>query len=152
MKVLFFCGYYPDRAHKQIRPRTEDYWNAYFYVWAVKVGKWKKDFYILTPARLNFTKNNFSGVRKTFGEWAAGRLSTFATEGISLVPVPSKDGLVGKSDYRSLKMVTEAVEGTPAADAVSDGLRWKKAAPKAHEGGSRRIVPICYLCFKQRPL
>jgi hypothetical protein len=87
MKVIFCCGYYPDRAHNKKR-RTEDYWNAYFYVWAVKVGTHRKDFYILKPDRLNITANNFSLVRKTFGEWASKQLVKLSSEGLALVPVP----------------------------------------------------------------
>ena len=142
MRVCFYCGYYPDRAHNQIKRRTEDYWNAYFYVWAVKVGTWRKNFYILTPGRLNITKNNFHLVRKTFGKWAAERLPTFAKAGIVLVPVPSKDALVGKDDYRSLKMVREAFSETANAYAMLDALRWKKALTKAHEGGSRKRADL----------
>ena len=77
MKTIFYCGYYPDRAHKELQPRTEDYWNAHFYVWAVKVGKFKKAFYILSPQRINITNDNFSKVRKTFGKWAAEQIPKF---------------------------------------------------------------------------
>jgi predicted amidophosphoribosyltransferase len=76
-------------------------------------------------------------VRKTFGEWAAGEVPRFSKEPPAFVPVPSKDGLVGKGDYRSLKMVTEIFKDTAYAEHVLDGLRWKKEAQKAHEGGTR---------------
>jgi hypothetical protein len=87
MRVIFYCGYYPDRAHKQLKPRTEDYWNAYFYVWAVKVGKFRKNFYILTPNRLNITSDNFSLVRRTFGSWASEQLQKLSKAPPSIVPV-----------------------------------------------------------------
>jgi hypothetical protein len=137
MRVVFFCGYYPDRAHK-LQHRTEDYWNAYFYVWAVKVGTFKRNFYILRPSRLNITNDNFQLVRKNFGKWASEQLPRFSKLPLSVVPVPSKDGLIGMASYRSLQMTVEAFKDTPYADCVLDGLRWKKEAQKAHEGGPRK--------------
>src|SRR4051812_23889907 len=120
MKVFFYCGYYPDRAHNQIKPRTEDYWNAYFYVWAVKVGSHRRNFYIRRPSRLNITETNFNLVRKTFGQWAAEQLPQISSEPIVLVPVPSKDALVGEKSYRSLGMVQESFKDTPYANCVLD--------------------------------
>jgi hypothetical protein len=142
MRVVFQAGYYPDRAHDRKR-RTEDYWNSYFYVWGVKVGRHRRNFYILTPQRVNITAHNFSRVRKTFGKWAAGQVPGFSKEEKPiLVPVPSKDALPGKGKYRSLQMTTEAFAGTDYADCVLDGLRWKKEAQKAHEGGTRKRVDL----------
>jgi len=131
-----------DGFAKQLKPRTEDYWNAYFYVWAVKVGKFRKNFYILTPNRLNITSGNFPLVCKTFGNWASEQLPKLSKAPPSLVPVPSKDALVGNETYRSLKMATESFKETPYANQVLDGLRWKKEAQKAHEGGSRKRADI----------
>ena len=138
MRVVFYCGYYPNRAHEQLQPRTEDYWNSYFFVWAVKIGSFKRPFYIDTPARVYITKDNFVLVRKTFGQWAAQQIPTFSKERVSFVPVPSKDGLVGRPTYRSLDMAIEAFAETPYGDSVVDGLRWNKQVPKAHVGGSRK--------------
>lgn len=137
MRVVSYCGYYPNRAHEQLKPRTEDYWNAYFYVWAVKVGSHRKNFYILTPQQINITKDNFVLVRKTFGRWAAEQAPNFSQQSVVLVPVPSKDGLAGEQDYRSLKMVREAFTGTPYSGNVLDGLRWIREVPQAHAGGAR---------------
>jgi len=137
MRVISYCGYYPNRAHEQLKPRTEDYWNAYFYVWAVKVGSHRKDFYILSPQQINVTKNNFALVRKTFGRWAAEHVPNFSKQPVALVPVPSKDGLAGKQDYRSLKMTREAFAETQYSASVLDGLRWTRKVPQAHAGGAR---------------
>jgi len=138
MKVISYCGYYPDRAHKELKRRTEDYWNAYFYVWGVKVGSHKWDFYILTPQRVNITKNNFALARGTFGNWAAGQIPTLTDkDNIVLIPVPSKDALLGKKDSRSLRMVREAFAGTKYENKVLDGLQWTRKVPQAHTGGSR---------------
>jgi len=137
MKVIFYCGYYPDRAHKELARRTEDYWNAYFYVWGVKVGSHKRDFYILTPQRINITKNNFVQVRHTFGRWAAEQVPKFTSGSVALMPVPSKDALADKKSYRSLDMVLEMFAGTRYANSAIDGLRWTRKVPQAHTGGAR---------------
>jgi hypothetical protein len=137
MKVISYCGYYPDRAHKELKRRTEDYWNAYFYVWAIKVGSHKRDFYILAPQRINITKTNFGLVRKTFGKWASEQIPKLSKGEPALIPVPSKDGLVGKGTYRSLDMVREAFAGTKYARCVVDGLRWNRQVSQAHVGGAR---------------
>jgi hypothetical protein len=137
MKVISYSGYYPNRAHEQLAKRTEDYWNAYFYVLAVKIGSFKKSFYINTPTRINITKNNFDEVRKTFGKWAAEQAPTLSNGTVKLVPVPSKDGVKGAAGYRSLKMAEEAFAGTTYKSSVADGLRWNKQASAAHVGGSR---------------
>jgi Phosphoribosyl transferase domain len=139
MKVIFYCGYYSDRAHRNLARRTEDYWNAYFYVWAVKIGTFKKGFYIVPPDRItiNITKDNFNLVRETFGKWAAEQVPKFSSEEVTLISVPSKDALAATKDYRSLKMTREVFAATSYADKVSDGLRWSKEVPKAHAGGER---------------
>jgi hypothetical protein len=70
MKVRFLCGYYSDLAHKQKKRRPEDYWDAYFFCWGVKVGAFKRDFYIHAAAgKTRVTKNNFDLARRTFGKW-----------------------------------------------------------------------------------
>lgn len=138
MKVIFYCGYYPKRAHEQLARRTEDYWNAHFYVWGVKVGSHRKNFYILTPQRLNITKDNFPLVRKTFGKWVAEQIPKLSTGApIILVPVPSKDALPTAKDYRTLKMAREAFADTDYKNNAVDGLRWSRKVPAAHAGGAR---------------
>ena len=54
-----------------------------------------------------------------------------------LVPVPSKDGVVGTASFRTLDMTNEALKGTELAAQVVAGLRWTQSLTKAHEGGSR---------------
>ena len=137
MKVVSYCGYYPKRAHEELAPRPEDYWNAHFYVWGVKVGTHRRDFYILTPQRLDIDKNNFALVRKTFGKWAMEQIPKLFEDDVILIPVPSKDALPNRKDYRSLKMLREAFAETAYANKVVDGLRWIREIPQAHAGGAR---------------
>lgn len=149
MKVISYCGYYPDRAHNEIAKRPEPYWNAYFYVWGAKVGSHRRDFWIQRESgnRINITKTNFATVRKTFGAWATRQIPTLAGDVAepALIPVPSKDGVVGAATYRSLKMVEEAFAGTAYEHCVVDGLRWTEKLTQAHLGGSRsraRLLPF----------
>jgi phosphoribosylpyrophosphate synthetase len=139
MKVHFLCGYYSDLAHNKKARRTEPYWDAYFFCWAVKVGRFKKPFFIRRKSgNIRITAVNFNLVRKTFGvgiDHAAGKVDQ---NGSALyVPVPSKDGLSGARDFRSLQMAREALQGKPMLPRVNGGLRWKEKLTKAHEGGSR---------------
>lgn len=137
MKVHFICGYYSDLAHKKVR-RPEDYWDAYFFCWAVKTGLFKRPFYIhKNGQKIRITKDNGSLPRKIFGEWLAERIAKLGAEGALIVPVPSKDAVVGEKTSRSLDMVGEALRGTKYEEAVFDGLRWSEKLAKAHEGGPR---------------
>lgn len=140
MKVCFVSGYYSDLAARQ-KKRPEDYWNALFYVWAVKVGSHKKDFYIINRdgKRIQVTKKNFEIARTSFGKFVEARVQDQGwNQAPLLVPVPSKDALPGVATSRSLQMVTEAMASTPLSGAICDALRWTKQLPKAHEGGERR--------------
>jgi hypothetical protein len=147
MKVHFLCGYYPDLAHKKKAPRPEPYWDAYFFCWAVKVGRFKKSFFIRRKkGNIKITAANFNLVRRTFGievERASGKIDQ---KGDALyVPVPSKDGVVGASHFRSLQMTKDALHGKPMLSRVNSGLRWKQKLTKAHEGGNRSraaLVPV----------
>jgi hypothetical protein len=142
MKVRFICGYYSDRA-KTLSPRPEIYWDAYFFVWIVKTGEFKRSFYIHRKdgTSVQITRGNKGVPRQLFGTWIGHQASVLG-EGASLVPVPSKDGVVGASSYRSLEMVREALRGTPLAALAHDALRWTEALPKAHEGGPRRRAEL----------
>jgi phosphoribosylpyrophosphate synthetase len=140
MKVRFICGYYSDLAHKNKQRRPEDYWDALNFCWAVKVGKFKPQFNIhdANSKKVPIRPNNFSVVRRTFGQWIEKSLTVLgAGEDIVLVPVPSKDGIVGAASFRSLDMTSEALKGTRLAARVNGGLRWKQKLTAAHEGGAR---------------
>lgn len=138
MKVHFVCGYYSDLAHAA-KKRTEDYWDAYFYVWAVKVGKFRRSFLAHKPSgKTRITRENFSLVREWFGDFIVHTLkSETASEDVILVPLPSKDGLVGAENYRTLDMLREALVGKKFEDCILDAIRWKDKLQPAHEGGGR---------------
>lgn len=138
MKVHFICGYYSDLAHAA-KKRKEDYWDAYFYVWAVKVGQFKRSFYAHKPVgKVQITKDNFPLVREWFGDFIVHTLrAEEAKAGVLLVPVPSKDGVVAHGSYRTLEMLQEAMVGQQFEHSVTDAIRWKEKLQPAHEGGGR---------------
>lgn len=138
MKIHFICGYYSDLAHESKR-RTEPYWDAYFYVWAVKVGAFRRSFFAHKPhGNVKINKDNFHLVREWFGDFIVHTLRTEkADEDVLIVPIPSKDGVVGADGYRTLTMVQEALRGKQYEGSIADALRWSEALQPAHEGGGR---------------
>lgn len=147
MKVRFLSGYYSDLAHKNKKRRPEDYWDAYFFCWGVKIGSFKRPFNIHTSSsKTAITAGNFNLARRHFGKWiekSAGALNG-AGDAI-LIPVPSKDGIKGTATFRSLEMTREALKGTKLAPHVLAGLRWKQKLTAAHEGGSRSRAALAPL-------
>jgi adenine/guanine phosphoribosyltransferase-like PRPP-binding protein len=138
MKVHFVCGYYSDLAHNKKR-RPEDYWDAYFYVWAVKIGSFRKKFFIHGADRkIGVTQNNFSVVRKMFGRFIAQQVQKDWGLEVDLVPVPSKDGIIGAADFRTSRMLEESLVSTTFKGKSLKALYWSKELDKAHQGGSRR--------------
>lgn len=143
MKVCFACGYYSDLAHK-LKKRPEDYWDAYFFCWAVKTGRFHKEFLLhKQEGKLRITKDNIGVVRPTFGGYVA-RCATEKLGGAEalLVPVPSKDATPKAKDSRSWAMVREAMVGTAFADRVMPAVSWTQELDKAHEGGARTRLEL----------
>ncbi|MGM5051142.1 phosphoribosyltransferase [Tardiphaga sp. 604_B6_N1_1] len=139
MKVHFICGYYSDLAHNQIQKRPEPYWDAYFYVWGVKIGTFRRPFNIRTAKKvIPVEAKNFKIARQMFGSFVAQQVSTDWGDDIDLMPIPSKDGVAGIADFRTSKMMTEAMAETKFKDRVTSDLTWSEALQKAHQGGSRR--------------
>lgn len=141
MKVCFVCGYYSDLAHKHIARRREDWWNAHFFVWGVKVGSFKRNFYVIVRSgkRVRIRKDNFSEARQMFGRFVANRIvENKWDDNPVLVPVPSKDATLDAVQSRNMNMVIEAMHSTAYAASVVDALRWTERLGKAHEGGERR--------------
>jgi len=138
MKIHFVCGYYSDLAH-ELRKRTEPYWDAYFYVWAVKVGKFHRKFLAhKRSGKVVITEVNFELVRRWFGDFISHtiRIENLPSDSL-LVPIPSKDGIVGVEDYRALNMLKEALRDNDFEENISDTIRWSEKIQPAHAGGDR---------------
>ncbi len=75
MRFTLFAGYYSDLAHR-LKRRPEDYWDAYFYVWGVKVGSFKRKFFVHTSAgkKVEINEANFSIARQMFGRFVVDRV------------------------------------------------------------------------------
>lgn len=138
MKVHFISGYYSDLASRKIR-RPEDYWDAYFYVWAVKMGQFKRKFYIHSKKeKIEVQKSNFSVAREMFGRFTTKRVEADWGKDVQLVPVPSKDAVGDSSDFRTSRMLCESLSKTGFSDQQIDALSWSEELQQAHQGGSRR--------------
>jgi predicted amidophosphoribosyltransferase len=149
MKVAYICGYWSDLAGK--RPRKPPFYEAFLFCWAVRSGQYRYDFVIeKTGGPLKITRNNFSRVRPTFGQWAAQRVKGFTEKDVLLIPVPNKAALPDVTTYRTLDMVRDCFKGTDYKASVFDGLRWDQALTPAHEGGPRsRAELLPHLVLRQ---
>ena len=106
----------------------------------MKVGSFKRKFFIHTAdkKKIEVSKDNFSIARPMFGRFVAARIQEDWGDDVNLVPVPSKDGIVGVADFRTSAMLREALSGTSFKDRSLDALYWSEQLEKAHQGGSRR--------------
>ncbi|MBP2611444.1 phosphoribosyltransferase [Agrobacterium pusense] len=137
MIVHFISAYYSDRAHRKLKARTPEYWDAYMFVWAIKIGQFKSGFTIhLRKRKLQIKADTIHLAREMFGKFIDHRLKKDDVDhDVLLIPVPSKDALVGAGSYRSLEMLEEAMENRDFKSCVTDGIRWTKKLAKSHEGG-----------------
>jgi len=139
MNVHFMCAYYSQYAHKNLAPRTQKQWDAFKFTRAVKSGlingymtvPWKNK-----PHEEIDTKN-VHRAREIFGSFVRGRISHLGIEDPSIIPVPSKDGLVRAETYRSAEMVREAMAGSDLEANVECILRFSKEMERAAAGGTR---------------
>ena len=144
MNVCYICGYWGRLTDRVLGKRPDDYRHAYLYVWAVKYGTYKKPFYVITKDgnKTWINPENFSSVRRRFGNFIAQRIEEHVWDGALLVHVPSKDAVLSATAPRSLTMLNEAMAATRLGHTVCDALRWSKRLDTAHEGGERRSHEI----------
>jgi hypothetical protein len=137
MIAYFMSAYYSQWAHEHIAPRSQDQWYAFKFCRAVKSRR--------INGTLTFPWKNKSEVinaetvgraRFIFGMFIKHAIKKSGLEHPVLVPVPSKDGLIGTATFRSLDMIREAI--TPhGAWPISPVLRFSEALQPAHAGGPR---------------
>lgn len=146
MKVCYVCGYWSKKTDQILGKRPTDYLQAYRYVWAVKHGSHKVDFYVVTRTgqRQWVRVGNFATVRRSFGRFIEEKVAENGWGDALLVHVPSKDALVSAAKPRSLGLLTESMRSTGLAGSTCDALRWVSKLSTSHEGGERRrreLVP-----------
>ena len=74
--------------------------------------------------------------RTIFGIFIGHAITDLGLTNPVLVPVPSKDGLIGAATFRSLDMLREALVGNTART-VAPALRFTEQLQPAHAGGLR---------------
>jgi predicted amidophosphoribosyltransferase len=80
----------------------------------------------------------FPIARPMFGRFIAKQVQADWGTDLDLVPVPSKDGVVGVVDFRTSQMLKEGLSTTALKDRTLNALYWSDQLEKAHQGGSRR--------------
>lgn len=153
MKVHFMCAYYSQWAHTELAPRSQSQWDAFKFTRAVKSGRvngyltfpWKKG-----PEQID--SSNVGRAREIFGLFIDATMKDLGLSDASLIPVPSKDGLVGTDDYRSFNMVAEALQNRPSRALIEPILRFKTQMERAAAGGTRdRNTLAANMILTQRP-
>lgn len=135
MIVHYMATYYSQWAHQNLAPRSQEQWYSFKFCRAVKNGRINGSLsfpWAGNPEIIN--EGTVHRARAIFGEFIAHVIAHLAIPNPILVPVPSKDGLVGVNDFRSFAMVREAV-----ADRwpVAPSLRFTQVLQPAATGGPR---------------
>lgn len=137
MIVHYMAAYYSQWAHENLAPRSQDQWYSYKFCRAVKdkhlngslVFPWKE-----TSEVIN--ESSVGRARTIFGMFIDHALELLGFTNPVLVPVPSKDGLIGAATFRSHDMLQEALVGNTAWT-VAPVLRFNQQLQPAHAGGPR---------------
>lgn len=139
MNVHYMCAYYSQWAHETLAPRSQVQWDAFKFTRAVKSRRING--YLTVPWKNipheRIDTSNIHRPRQIFGHFINNIIQYLGLETPSIVPIPSKDGLVGAENYRSLEMVRESLAGTPLFGNVEPILRFSTQLERAAEGGSR---------------
>lgn len=150
--VHFVCAYYSQRAHETVSQRHGQYWDAYKFCKAVKAGTINGRLTVpFKKSPITLTSENAAEARRIFGRIIVKRLQGMGISEAALVPVPSKDALVGGSeDFRSFKMVRDSMDGHKGFE-VLPLLRYTREMAKASQGGTRdRQALFASTCVIQR--
>jgi hypothetical protein len=138
MIVHYMATYYSQWAHNHLAPRSQDQWYSFKFCRAVKsrringslVFPWAEG-----PETIN--EQTVGRARSIFGNFIDHAIGHCAVANPILMPVPSKDGLIGIPEFRALTMVQESVAATLNNWRISSSLRFNQALPPAHAGGPR---------------
>jgi hypothetical protein len=137
MNVYFMCTYYSQWAHNNLAPRTQDQWCSFKFCRAVKNKGINGTLTVpLATGHEVINATNVARARWIFGLFIKHKLNDLSLPSPVLIPVPSKDGLIGADTFRSLEMVHEATSphGTwPIATVI----RFSERLTPAYAGGLR---------------
>lgn len=137
MIVYFMAAYYSQWAHDNLAPRSQSQWYSYKFCRAVKSKRlngtlefpWKEKPEVISAETVG-------RARSIFGMFIQYTVEEMKLPSVLLVPVPSKDGLVGAQSFRSLEMLQESLVGNTAWP-VAPSLRFTEKLQPAHAGGPR---------------
>lgn len=127
--------------------RPEEYWKSYHYTIAVKSGTLgeKSRFQM---GNIHVDRSNAHLCREHFGAWLSGIASNANSGTFTVVPVPSKDAVVGVcGETRSVEMVKQCCRAH-ANLRVLDALRFKEQMAKASTGGGTRNARNLYAALE----
>jgi phosphoribosylpyrophosphate synthetase len=154
MNVHFMCAYYSQYAHEHIAKRTQKQWHAYKFAKAVKTKEINGD--LSFPWKLKphekIDQSNVARARSIFGYFLNSRLEDLGLLDASIVPIPSKDGIVGAKTFRSLEMVRESLIPYHPDAKIEPIVRLTHSLQKASEGGPRGREELRpFICIVGRP-
>jgi hypothetical protein len=138
MIVHYMATYYSQWAHEYLAPRSQEQWYSFKFCRAVKsrringslVFPWAEG-----PETIN--EQSVGRARAIFGMFIDHAVGHSALSNPVLVPVPSKDGLVGAAEFRALTMVQESVAAIGNKWQIAPALRFNQVLQPAHAGGPR---------------
>jgi hypothetical protein len=129
-----------------------NYWNARMFARAVKYGSIRGYCHVPINAFINqrIDANNVIVARRLFGAWLKSVAPTLSFDGDAvLVPVPSKDAIVGATGpFRASTMLQNALANVYAPPSMADVLRFARQVDKAVNGGPRfanQVYPLLTL-------
>jgi len=152
MIVYFMATYYSQWAHENIAQRSQDQWYSFKFCRAVKSKRingtlsfpWQAG-----PEIIN--SENVHRARFIYGLFIKFTIEEQRWETPVLIPVPSKDGLLGVDTFRSLEMTRESITGHGNWP-IAPILRFSEALIPAHAGGPRgRDALAPYLRIEGQP-
>ena len=105
MIVHFMCVYYSQWAHENLAKRTQEQWYSFKFCRAVKRRNINGDLSIRLRSGVEaINQSNVGRAREIFGKFIDHTCKTIMATNPVLIPVPSKDGLIGANTFRSLQM------------------------------------------------
>ena len=131
------CAYYSQWAHDNLAPRSQEQWYSFKFCRAVKSRRINGTTTVpLKSGPETIGPDNVHRAREIFGRFITQSIDRIGSKNPMLVPIPSKDGLIGAASFRSLDMVKDAMANQPSVPIVP-ALRFTTALQPANAGGPR---------------